>query len=74
MSKKCSVELLSFSGPLFKPSFVARVSDAAGVRQLLVSWSMCGNMTRSRSFHVPQDGTSSLPGVPDTCVSINTDD
>ena len=43
-SRKCSLELLSFSGPLIKPKFMTRVFDAATLVTSFISfwsnWSM----------------------------------
>ena len=53
MSGKCGVELLSFSGPLVKTTFMTGVSDATELFMAFVNfscWSMCSNMTSSQWF------------------------
>ena len=54
MSRKCTVELLSCSGPTFKPTFMTGVSDAAGFFvpfvTFLSNWPMYDSMTGSQDF------------------------
>ena len=73
MSRMCKVKLLSYSGPIFKPCFMTRVSDAAeffmAFSRYLSNCPMWDNVTGSQSFNAPFADASRLPGYPRLRVS-----